>query len=286
MVKYLITGADGQLAKEFLKRLAEEAKGLNRHDLDIGNLDQVLQILYELRPQVIINCAAYNNVDLAEKQYYEAVRTNTIGVRNLAYGAKKIGAFLVHYSTDYVFDGLKGIPYKEEDQPNPINAYGKSKYMGELSIKEECPTYLLFRVSWVFGEGSQNFIYKLLRWAEERDILEISCDEVSSPTSTTTIVDTTLKALKGGLTGLYHLTNTGYTSRYEWALFILNKLGLKREIKPVSSEIFNLPAKRPKFSAMSNERIRHILGIEIPSWQEATELRLEILKKGPSPVSF
>ncbi len=288
MIKYLITGAQGQLGGEFLKTLGREAKGLSHSELDIGNTDRVLEILYSLRPRIIINCAAYNYVDLAEERYYEAIRTNTIGPRNLAYGAKKIGAFLVHFSTDYVFDGTKTSPYTEEDIPNPVNMYGRSKYMGELSIKEELVNYLILRVSWVFGDGRQNFIYKLLKWSEEKDVLEIASDEVSVPTSTSTIVNITVKALDEKLTGLYHLTNSGYASRYEWAVFILEKLGIKKEVVPVSSERFNLPAKRPKFSAMSNEKLSGILGIRIPSWQEATLERLKsgsyISQKGPQSV--
>lgn len=270
MIKYLITGKDGQLATEFLKRLGGEAIGLSHSELDIGNLGAVLERLEELKPRIIINCAAYNQVDLAEERYYEAIRTNTIGPKNLAHGAKRIGAFLIHFSTDYVFDGMKNSPYTEKDTPAPLNMYGKSKYMGELSIKEELINYLIFRVSWVFGEGRQNFIYKLIRWSKEKPFLEISADEISSPTSTRTIVEITLLALREGLTGLYHLTNSGYTSRYEWAKFIFDTMGLKKEIIPASSEKFALPARRPKFSAMSNERISNLLGIKIPSWQDVT----------------
>ncbi|MFN3739747.1 MAG: dTDP-4-dehydrorhamnose reductase [Thermodesulfovibrionales bacterium] len=277
MVRYLITGKKGQLATEFLRRLEGDAAGFSHGELDIGNLDQTMECLQSLKPRIIINCAAYNYVDLAEANYYEAIRTNTMGVRNLAYGAKKIGAFLVHFSTDYVFDGTKGLPYTEEDKPNPLSLYGKSKYMGELSIKEELLNYLILRVSWVFGEGRQNFIYKLLTWAKEKERLQIASDEVSCPTSTTTIVEITLKALKEKLTGLYHLTNSGYASRYEWAVFILKSLGIKKEITPVSSAIFNLPAKRPNFSAMSNQRISRLLNVSIPVWQEATLERLKRL---------
>lgn len=277
MPKYLITGKNGQLAREFLKKLGGEATGFSHSELDIGSLESVLECLYSLRPQIVINCAAYNYVDLAETKYYEAVRTNTTGVRNLAYGAKKINALLVHFSTDYVFNGKKTIPYTEEDVPEPVNMYGKSKYMGELAIKEELVNYLIFRVSWVFGEGRQNFIYKLLQWIREKEYLEIAEDETSCPTSTKTIVDITLRALKDRLTGLYHLTNSGYVSRYEWALFILKNLGIKKTVRPVSSAIFNLPAKRPAFSAMSNERISKLLNLSIPSWQEATLERLRLI---------
>jgi len=178
----------------------------------------VKELFYREKPDIVINCAAYNLVDKAEEDYITAYKTNALGVRNLAYLSNKLNAFFVHYSTDYVFDGTKenGL-YTEEDTPNPLNEYGKSKLTGERWIVEETENYLLFRVSWVYGRGKQNFIYKLIQWAKNNDYLKIAYDEISVPTSTRTIVEVTLKALDNGLTGLYHLTNSGYASRYEWA---------------------------------------------------------------------
>ncbi|NPA54683.1 MAG: sugar nucleotide-binding protein, partial [Aquificae bacterium] len=140
---------------------------------------------------------------------------------------------------------------------------------GEEWLKEETEKFLLFRVSWVYGEGKQNFIYKLLQWAEKNPFLKVAYDEISVPTYTKTIVNITLKALKEELTGLYHLTNSGYASRYEWAKEVFEIKKIDKFIKPVSSEIFNLPAKRPKFSPMSNKKISKILSVYIPSWKEA-----------------
>ena len=274
-MKYLIIGKNGQLGKEFIKTLDRRKKdfaALGHLECDISNLNQVLEISKSIKPDIVINCAAYNQVDKAEEDYTTAIKVNSLGVRNLAYASKKINAFLIHYSTDYVFDGKKenGL-YTEDDFPNPLNEYGKSKLLGEIFIKEEIEKYLIFRVSWVYGEGKQNFIYKLMQWAKNNEYLKIAYDEISVPTSTRTIVEITLKSLDQELTGLYHLTNSGYASRYEWAKKVFEIKDINKFIKPVSSDIFDLPAKRPKFSAMSNERLKKILGIEINSWDKEIE---------------
>jgi len=271
-LKFLVIGKNGQLGKEFVKNLTDDKKdfvALGHKELDITNLSSVLEVVNNIKPSVIINCSAYNLVDNAEQDYPTAMKVNALGVRNLGFGAKKVGAKVVHYGTDYVFDGKKEGLYTEDDQPNPLNEYGKSKYLGELFLKEELENHLLFRVSWVYGEGKQNFIYKLQQWAKNNDYLKIAYDEISVPTSTKTIVEVTFRALENDLKGLFHLTNSGYASRYEWAKEIFNILNINKFIYPVSSEIFNLPAKRPKFSAMDNSKISKILGLEMKMWYEA-----------------
>ena len=284
-MKYLIIGKNGQLGREFLRVLGGDSAGVGagvsvssvgREECDITDLNQILNLFEAIKPDIVINCAAYNQVDKAEEDYIEAFKVNSIGIRNIAFASKKYNSFLVHYSSDYVFDGKKenGL-YTEEDIPNPLNEYGKSKLMGEQLLKEETDRYLIFRVSWVYGEGKQNFIYKLMQWAKNSEYLKIAYDEISVPTSTRTIANITLKAIENGLTGLYHLTNSGYASRYEWAKEILKIKNIDKFIKPVSSDIFELPAKRPKFSAMSNEKIKSLLNIDIKSWDEELE---EILK--------
>jgi dTDP-4-dehydrorhamnose reductase len=273
-MKYLIFGKDGQLAKEFQKKLTKENRdflALSHQECNISDLNKVLEIFKSYKPDIVLNCAAYNLVDKAEEEYWNAYKTNALGVRNLAYLSKLYNSYLITYSTDYVFDGDKenGL-YKEEDKPNPLNEYGKSKLTGEKWVLEEnMQKYLIFRTSWVYGEGKQNFIYKLMQWAQKSEYLKIAYDEISVPTSTKTIVEVTLKSIEQGLTGLYHLTNSGYASRYEWAKEILRIKGINKFIYPVSKDIFNLPAKRAKFSAMSNEKICKDLNIEIEDWKES-----------------
>ena len=268
-MKRLIVGAKGQLGSEFLRKFPD-AVAVDYEECDVGNLDEVLKLFESVRPSLVINCSAYNLVDRAEVEFDKAFRVNALGVRNLAYACRKFGAFLVHYSTDYVFDGEKlEAPYEEGDPPNPLNSYGRSKLAGERYLREELSArYLTFRVSWVYGRGKQNFVYKLLSWAKENPYLKVVCDEVSVPTSTRTIVEFTVKALDAGLTGLFHLVNNGQASRYEWAKAAFRVLGVKKFIRPVPASSFSLPAKRPLFSAMSPKRLEGALSLEVPYWEE------------------
>jgi dTDP-4-dehydrorhamnose reductase len=280
-MKYLITGKNGQLARAFIKRFEERSFDFAAPDesqLDITDRQTVADVVASSKPDVIINCAAYNLVDQAEARPDSAFAVNAAGPHHLALAAADHKAILVHFGSDYVFDGLKetGL-YTEGDAPNPLNEYGKSKFAGEQSVLEAHGRSLVLRLSWVFGAGKQNFIYKLLEWAKKSEYLKIACDEFSVPTFTRTVVDATLRAVDQGVTGRYHLTNSGFCSRYEWAKVILHSMGISKFIRPVSMDTFNLPAQRPKFSAMSNGRISSLLNIDIPSWDEAVK---SFLKEG------
>ena len=282
--RHLITGKDGQLARAFARRLSSSSADylpLGRSGLDVTDPDKIMEILDSYRPNVIINCAAYNHVDRAEDEPDGALRVNALGPKLLARASKKHGALLVHFSSDYVFDGTKqnGL-YEEHDATNPINQYGKSKLRGEEGVAEETDNFLILRLSWVFGEGKQNFIHKLLEWAQNNEYLKIVCDEFSVPTYTGTVADITIKALDDRLTGVYHLTNTGFCSRYEWAKLVLKRLGIKKFLRPVTTESFDLRAKRPEFSAMCNALISKELNREIPAWEQAVESYLEEFHNG------
>ena len=271
MRKVLITGARGQLGKEFVKVLSSKGidfVALERKDLDVTNFEKVYKTLKEINPSVVINCSAYNQVDLAETEILKAFSTNAVGPYNLAIACREINAKLIHYFTDYVFDGIKKGLYTEEDSPNPLNQYARSKLLGEELVKQVLDNYLILRVSWVYGEGTQNFLYKLEEWAKKQEVLKVVVDEFSVPTSTKTIVEVTLKAIDAGLTGLYHLTNSGYASRYEWAKEYFKLKGINKLVYPALQADFNLPAKRPKWSVMSNEKISRALGITIRDWKE------------------
>lgn len=283
-MKYLITGRNGQLAQAFIKRFEREGIEFLAPDetqLDITDVSKVMKIVEALKSCVIINCAAYNHVDHAEREPEKARAVNAEGPGMLAAAAHTYGSFFVHFSSDYVFDGMKenGL-YYENDITNPLNEYGKSKLAGEKLVWKENRDSLIFRLSWVFGEGKQNFIAKLIEWAKKSEFLKISCDEFSVPTYTDTVVDVTLKALDKGVTGLYHLTNSGFCSRYEWANHILGSMGIRKFIRPVSMDLFDLPAKRPKFSAMSNQQISDLTGVRIPTWKEAVSAFLRDKESG------
>lgn len=272
-MKYLITGGNGQLATEFKKNLETNSSidvvSLPKEKLNIADANAVFEAVNYYKPDVIINCAAYNNVDGAESDEITAFRVNAEGPKNLAFSAKSVNAFLVHYSTDYVFDGFKEDFYTEDDEPNPISKYGSSKLAGEKNVVAETENYLILRVSWVFGEGRQNFLYKLLEWSQKSRVLKIVCDQISIPTYTEDIVRVTRRAIDKGLKGLFHLTNLGYSARYEVARYFIEALGKNNLVLPVTSSYFNSPAKRPYFSALSNKKISKLLEIEIPHWKDA-----------------
>ncbi|MFH1050168.1 MAG: dTDP-4-dehydrorhamnose reductase [bacterium] len=269
-MKYLIIGYKGQLGSEFEKKFKElnyNFSAVDIDELDITDYSSIKAIFSSVKPGIVINCAAYNDVDGAETNPDIAFQVNSGAVKYLSAAAHKHHSFLIHFSSDYVFDGTKsdGL-YVEKDETNPINQYGKSKLAGEKSIFDELEKYLLFRLSWVYGKGTQNFIYKLNQWAKNKSELNISRDEISIPTSTDIIVDIVMNSIQSGIEGLYHLTSSGFTSRFDWAKSIVGLLGLDVKLIPVSQDYFNLPAKRPKFSAMSNSLISSDLNIEIPDW--------------------
>jgi dTDP-4-dehydrorhamnose reductase len=279
-MKILLTGANGQLAGEFqrlLEHYPHEVAALDREMLDISNDDHVEQAFIAHTPDIVFNCAAYNLVDRAEQEYESAFRVNAMGVRNLARASKKMDSLLVHFSSDYVFDGTKEDFYTEEDITNPLNKYGESKLSGELFLKEETDNFLLFRVSWVFGAGQQNFLYKLLEWAKQKKLLKVVCDQISVPTCTRDIAHLTMFAINKGLRGVYHLTNSGYASRYEVARFFLEKTGMDNLVLPVRSDAFPSPAKRPYFSAMSNIKLSRALDVQIPDWRIGIESQVKYL---------
>lgn len=274
-MKYLITGANGQLATEFKKIFENnssiEVLALSKEKLDITDFEKTEDVIINFKPNIIINCSAYNNVDGAESEKDLAYKVNCEGPKNLAKISSKIGALIVHYSTDYVFDGTKDDFYTEEDIPNPLSIYGKSKLEGEKAVMAETENYLIFRVSWVFGEGRQNFLFKLTEWSQKNRVIKIVSDQVSVPTYTEDIVKVTRRAIDKGLRGIFHLTNSGYASRYEVARFYMEISGKDNLVLPVPSTYFQVPAPRPYFSAMSNKKISKILDIEIPNWKNAIE---------------
>jgi dTDP-4-dehydrorhamnose reductase len=274
-MKYLIAGRQGQLGRAFIKKFEELSVDFYAPEeflFDIRDFAAVAGCVDSYRPDVIINCAAYNLVDKAELEQDAAFAVNTAGPRNLARAAAKQKAMLVHFGTDYVFDGTKENDlYVESDAAEPVNVYGKSKLAGEHEVHEELDRFLILRLSWVFGDGQQNFIYKVREWSKNSSSLKITCDEFSVPTYAETVVDASLKALDRGITGLFHLTNTGFCSRYEWAKLILTQLGENTFVRPVTLDSFKLPARRPLFSAMSNRKIAGLLGMDIISWEEAVK---------------
>ena len=284
-MKIFIAGSQGQLGKEIVHQSLSrgiESFSYSHQDLDITQFILVRGIISDLKPDVIINCAAYNNVDGAESESNRAYKVNYEGVRNFAICAKLYGAYLIHYSTDYVFDGKKTSPYLKTDTPNPINIYGKSKLEGEKAIQEIFDNFLILRVSWVFGQNPKaSFPLKLLSWSKSNSTLKMVSDQTSSPTSVVDIANTTFELLEKRITGLYHFSNSGFCSRYEQARFILNRICWAGKLIPVPSSEFPTPAQRPTFSALDNSEVSTLIGKSIPTWQEATLRFIKTIKDSP-----
>lgn len=270
-MKYLIIGNKGQLGKRFEKIFKHsncDYNGLDLPEVDITNQECLNNIFEDFKPEIVINCAAYNLVQNAEKDSETAFKINEKGVRNLAQECKKSNSFLVHYGTNYVFDGTKGSPYVETDPTNPINEYGRSKLAGEKAVQEELAKYLILRTSWLYGEGTQNFIYKFLQNMHKGKDIVVTTDDLATPTSTRILAEVTIKALENKLCGLYHVVNSGTASRFDWAKEILSILGIKKDIKKASVIDFNLPAKIPTDATLGNSKISKELGIKIPNWKD------------------
>lgn len=280
-MKYIITGSSGQLAKAFIKKFAElniDYIAPGEQDLDITNKEKISNIFSQYNPDVVINCAAYNNVEFAQQDNTKAFLINKTAVSNLVQESKKYNAKLIHFSTDYVFDGTKNDLYVETDKTNPLNEYGKSKLAGE----QEALKYnnsLVCRLSWVIGEGQQNFLFKLSQWLNSNKTIKVSVDEISVPCFTFDIVNTIVKALNEDLQGLYHLTNSNKASRYELAKEFIKLNKLDNEILPVPMASFGSKVQRPLITAMSNKKISQELNIVIPDWQDSLKQYINLIKK-------
>jgi dTDP-4-dehydrorhamnose reductase len=273
-MKYLITGARGQLATAIiglLEKKSADYKAFDEVALDITSPAAVSEAIDAGRPDVVINCAAYNAVDDAEQHWQRAFEINGVGVRNLAIACEKADAALVHFGTDFVFDGTKGSPYTIVDAPHPLSKYGESKLLGEMYVRDLMKRFFLIRLSWVFGSGDFSFPTKVLQWAAKNSKLRIVDDQVASPAFAGDLSGAVLDLIGTGAYGLYHMTNSGSCSRYEWARFILDRKHWHGELEPARTAEFNTAARRPPFSVLENFPLKETIGYLLPSWQEATE---------------
>lgn len=281
LVKYLVTGAKGQLGTELGKLLDDENInfwGYDSSDLDITNRDLVFQKLHELQPDVIFHCAAYTAVDNAEDVGKDANwRVNVEGTKNVADAAKEIDATLVYISTDYVFDGTNAGEYGVDSPTNPKNEYGKAKLAGETAVKQALNDYYIVRTSWVFGEYGKNFVYTMRRLADTHDTLTVVNDQVGRPTWTKTLAKFMLHLIQADCKfGTYQLANDNTCSWYEFATEILKATDAK--VLPVSSEEYPQKAYRPRHSIMNLDKAK-ATGFTIPTWQEALALFLTDLDR-------
>lgn len=274
----LITGAKGQLGYDF-QRLFDELKkeyiATDRDELDITDIEKVREFVKDKNITLIINCAAYNNVDKAEDEPELCKKLNTYAPRDLAIVAKEIGADYITYSTDFVFDGEKKVPYTEEDIPNPLSAYGKSKYEGEKEVFKVKQDSFVVRTSWVFGIANNNFNKQVINWSKSKDELSIVDDQISSPTYSKDLAYYSWELIKTKKYGLYHLSNDGEASKYDQGKYVLGKIGWQGKLNRAKTKDFNLKAKRAEYTKLDSSKLEKAIGKKIPSWENGIDRFLE-----------
>lgn len=292
MPSILLLGKFGQLGWELHRCLAPfgDLTAVDYPEIDLTDIESVDKLVLDIRPDVIVNATAYTAVDRAEDEPELAMAINSQAPRRLAELAHDMGLALIHYSTDYVFDGTKGIPYVETDLPNPLGMYGKSKYAGEMAIEEVGGAYLILRTSWVYSLRRDSFVTKVLGWAREHTSLRIVDDQISNPTWCRMLAEASAMLLTNAGSkpagwikeryGLYHLAGSGYASRMEWARKILefdprSDDQIVEEIHPAQTSDFPSPTERPMFSALNCDRFSKTFGFQIPHWEDALKLAME-----------
>jgi len=283
-MKILIIGAKGQLGSQIMHTVttgksefgeissqytSAEVVGVDVEDLDITNLNQVQNFVYKLKPDIIINAAAYTNVDACESNEDTAFKVNAIGVRNLAIASENVGAKIIHISTDYVFKGDGNVPYREYDITNPVSVYGKTKLAGENFLREMCSKYFIVRTSWLYGYKGNNFVKTILKAGKEKGHLDVVNDQRGNPTNAEDLSHHILKLALTEEFGTYHCTGTGECSWYDFACKIIEYSNIKCTISPITSIQLTRAAKRPAYSALENMMLRCSVGDEMREWKDA-----------------
>jgi len=250
-MKIFITGASGMLGKDLVKVLSREHEIIKKR-VDITNLDKILEAVMKTKPDLIVHAAAFTDVDAAESARDQAYNVNVIGTRNVTVASSKTKAPILYISTDYVFDGEKSEGYYEFDKPNPINFYGMTKYLGEVYIKDLTNKFYIVRTSWLFGKHGRNFVKTMLKLADENEKIQVVNDQIGSPTYTRDLAEAIGKLIKKPNYGIYHITNSGHCSWYEFAKKIFKAANIHINLEPVDSQEFRRPAKRPRCSILKN----------------------------------
>jgi len=281
-VNILVTGAKGMLGRE-LCAVLEEKHNVTAADIDefdITDLSATMAFMKRAKPKIVIHAAAMTQVDDCENQPDKAMDINAIGTGTVASCATERKAAMVYFSTDYVFDGTKTIPYTEDDQPNPLNVYGKSKLAGEQSVRTVCPRSWILRTAWLYGESGHNFVKTILRLAQERRELRVVNDQTGSPTWARDLAATVAAMVGEPKYGTYHVTNSGECSWYEFATEIVRVAGLDCEVVPIPTSEYPLPAKRPAYSVLSSAAVESAYGIKMRHWRDALAAFMESQNNG------
>jgi len=269
-LKILLTGRNGQVGWELERSLAPlgQVIATDLATLDLADADATRRAVRAAKPDVIVNAAAYTAVDKAESERDLAHAINATAVGVLAEETKRLGALLVHYSTDYVFDGTKPSPYVEDDAPNPVNVYGASKLAGERAVQASGCGYLILRTSWVYGPRGSNFLLTMLRLARERPELQVVDDQIGAPTSSLAIARATAQLLRRGAGGLYHLTAAGAVTWCGFARAILARAGIATPVRAIRTEDYPTPARRPRNSRLDCSRLRKDFDVALAPWED------------------
>lgn len=279
-MKVLVTGVNGQLGYDVVKELEKrgyQAIGVDREQMDLTSTQQIKECIENVNPEAIIHCAAYTAVDKAEDEEELCRRVNAIATKEIAEYAKVLDIPMIYISTDYVFDGTKVGEYTEEDTPNPINVYGKTKYEGEVYIQELLEKYYIVRISWVFGENGNNFIDTMLKLSKDRELLNIINDQIGSPTYTKDLASLLVDMIENDKYGIYHATNEGYCTWYEFANEIFNVSDTNIEVNPIVTSEYPTKAKRPMNSKMNKDKLNINGFIKLREWRYALKDYIETI---------
>ena len=271
-MKILVTGVKGQLGYDVVKALesrGHQPVGVDHEEMDLMNNNMIQNFIMNLKPEAIIHCAAYTAVDQAEDEVEICYQINAEAVKVMAECAKKLDIPMIYISTDYVFDGTKASEYVETDIPNPINVYGASKLKGEQYVQQLLEKFYIVRISWVFGINGNNFIKTMQRLGNEHDELNIIHDQVGSPTYTAHLAPLLVDMIETDQYGIYHATNEGYCSWYEFADEIFKQSQLDVMLHPITTDQYKTKAKRPLNSKMSKQKLSDYGFHRLPTWQEA-----------------
>lgn len=271
-MKVLVTGVKGQLGYDVMAELAKrniEAIGVDIDEMDITDKISVEKVIGEAAPDVVVHCAAYTAVDAAEDNEALCRRVNADGTRNIAEVCKKLDCKMVYISTDYVFDGQGTRPWEPDDERHPLNVYGQTKYEGELAVQENLSKYFIVRIAWVFGKNGKNFVKTMLKLAETHDKLTVVNDQFGSPTYTYDLARLLVDMIQTDKYGIYHATNEGTCTWYEFACEIFRQAGVKIEVTPVPASEYPAKAKRPENSRLDKSKLTENGFERLPSWQDA-----------------
>jgi dTDP-4-dehydrorhamnose reductase len=270
----LVVGSKGMLGQELMGLLGDSARGVDVGEIDITDLCSVQRVLLTLKPRVVVNAAAYTDVDGCEANTELALQVNGEGVAHLAMISKEIGAKLVQLSTDYIFDGSKAAPYQEDDAPRPLSIYGESKLAGELNACFN-PDHLIVRTQWLYGHAGKNFVETMLKLAQERSELSVVDDQIGSPTWTRDLAQAIRSLIEKDCRGTYHAANAGFVSWNGFAQEIFRQAGLKISVSPMSTQQLGRPATRPLNSTLDCSKLAADTGLVLQPWQEALKRYLE-----------